>query len=90
MFLAGVSIVLAAPRRTARGASTADNFRHLAERSAKTIVVSQVLIWIARNEVRPQLINSLSQIALASLLVFAILQLPRRTQVLLLAGRTRP
>ncbi len=43
--------------------------------------LSQVLIWIARNEVRPQLIDSLSQIGIASLLVFAILQLPRQGQV---------
>jgi heparan-alpha-glucosaminide N-acetyltransferase len=81
MFLAGLSLVLAMARRTAKGDTATDHARHLVIRSVKLIVVSQILIWIARNEVRPQLIDSLSQIAIASLIVVVILALPRPWQV---------
>jgi predicted acyltransferase len=61
-------------------------------RSVRLIILSQILIWVSAGQIKPQLINVLSQIAFTYFLTYLIMQLPWRYQVLsavvLLAGWT--
>jgi heparan-alpha-glucosaminide N-acetyltransferase len=90
MFMVGVALPLALANRTARGATYGDNFRHVLVRSLRLIVMSEILIWVGSGQIKPQLINVLSQIAFTYFLGFLIMQLRFRWQVvaavLLVAG----
>jgi heparan-alpha-glucosaminide N-acetyltransferase len=80
-FVAGVGLALAAHRRRDAGSTTAQLWRWVIGRAVRLIIASQIIIALARGEVLFQLIDSLSQIALSMLFVFAIVQLRVRWQM---------
>lgn len=80
MFMVGVAMPFAFAKRNAEGATPADNFRHVVARSFRLIVMSQILIWVSAGQIKPQLINVLSQIALSYFLAYLILQWKWRWQ----------
>ncbi len=82
MFMVGVAMPFALARRTEEGATARDNFRHVAARTLKLILLSQVLMIVSEQRVHFQLINVLSQMAFTYFLTFLILQLEFRWQVL--------
>src|SRR5579884_1261852 len=86
MFMAGVALPFALARRTAEGATFADNTRHVLGRALKLIVLSEILIWVGANQIRPQLINVLAQLAFTYTLSFFIIQMRPRWQALIAAG----
>lgn len=81
LFAVGMAMALAFARREEQGATPPQLFKHVIWRTLKLILISQVLWSIAINTFSFQLINVLSQIALAYFLTFLILQLPLRWQV---------
>ena len=92
MFMVGVAMPFALARRTELGATRRDNFRHVLMRSIRLIVLSEILIWVQAGQIKPQLINVLSQIAFTYFLSYLIMQWPWRYQAaaafVLLAGWT--
>jgi predicted acyltransferase len=90
LFIAGVAMAFALARRRAIGASSQELCRHVASRSLKLILLSQILNWIATGKLQFQLHHALSQIALAYFFAFLIVQLKFRWQAvaaaLILAG----
>jgi predicted acyltransferase len=86
MFMVGVAMPFAMARRVESGATWKDNFRHVLTRSARLIILSQVLISVGRGHLTPQLINVLSQIAFTYLLSFLIMQWRWRYQIIAAAG----
>ena len=92
MFMVGVAMPFALARRTALGATARDNFRHVLGRSIRLIILSQILIWVSSGQIKPQLINVLSQIAFTYFLGYLLMQLRRPYQMIvaiaLLAGWT--
>jgi predicted acyltransferase len=90
MFMVGVAMPFSFAKRTALGATPADNFRHVLARFFKLILLSQILISIADGEASFQLINVLSQIAFTYLFCYLLMQLRFRWQAvaagLILAG----
>src|SRR5438105_3220922 len=71
-FMVGVAMPFAFARRTARGATTASLFRHVAWRSLLLIVLSNIFSnWgSSRPQLRLQFINVLCQIAFGYMLCF--------------------
>ena len=63
MFMVGVAMPFALAKRIEHGATPRDNLRHVFARSIRLIVMSQILIWVDAGQIKPQLINVLSQIA---------------------------
>jgi predicted acyltransferase len=63
MFMVGVAMPFAFARRTELGATPRENFLHVLKRCLYLIILSQILIWVSENQIKPQLINVLSQIA---------------------------
>ena len=90
LFMAGVALAFALARRRAIGASSQQLCWHVASRSLKLILLSQILEWMATGKVQFQLHDALSQIALAYFFAFLIVQLKFRWQAvaaaLVLAG----
>jgi predicted acyltransferase len=90
LFMAGVALAYALARRRAIGAGSEQLYRHVASRSLKLILLSQVLQWMATGQLQFQLHHALSQIALAYFFAFLIVQLKFRWQAvaaaLILAG----
>jgi len=86
MFMVGVAMPFAFAKRIAKGASHSDNLRHVLARFVRLIVMSQVLIWIGAGQIKPQLINVLSQIAFTYLLTYLIMGWKWRNQVIAGAG----
>lgn len=74
MFMVGVAMPFALAKRIAEGASASDRFKHIVARSLRLILMSQVLIWIAAGQIKPQLINVLSQIAFTYFLSYLVLE----------------
>lgn len=85
MFMVGVAMPFALARRIERGATFRQNLLHVAMRSLRLILLSQILICIAKNKLEFQLINVLSQIAFTYFLCFLIMQLPPRWQAIMAA-----
>lgn len=81
MFMVGVAMPFALAKRAAEGATAGDNFRHVLIRSIRLIVMSQILIWVGAGQIKPQLINVLSQIAFTYFLSYLIMQWKWRWQV---------
>ena len=81
MFMVGVAMPFAVARRRELGSSERDNFRHVALRAVKLILLSQFLIIVSDHRIRFQLINVLSQIAFTYFLTYLIIQLEFRWQV---------
>ncbi len=92
MFMVGVAMPFALAHRTELGATPGQNFRHVLARSLRLIILSQILIWVSAGQIKPQLINVLSQIAFTYFLTYLIMRWPWRYQTLaafiLLAGWT--
>src|SRR5438132_3176548 len=92
MFMVGVAMPFALARRAELGATPQQNFRHVLGRSIRLIILSQILIWVSAGQIKPQLINVLSQIAFTYFLTYLIMRWPWRYQALaafvLLAGWT--
>jgi len=86
MFMVGVALPFAMVRRNERGASWSDNLRHVLARSARLMVMSQIVIWVGSGHIKPQLINVLSQIAFTYLISFLIMRWRWRYQVLATGG----
>ena len=81
MFMVGVAMPFALAARAARGATPGQNFRHVAVRALKLILLSQVLISVSAGAMEFQLINVLAQIAFTYFFCFLIMQLSFRAQV---------
>ena len=92
MFMVGVAMPFALARRMELGATPMESLRRVLIRFFRLIILSQILIWVSAGQIKPQLINVLSQIAFTYLLTYLIMQLPWRYQalsaVVLLAGWT--
>jgi predicted acyltransferase len=90
MFMAGVAMPFALARRRELGASAQQLWGHVAFRSLRLILLSQILEWMATGKLQFQLYHALSQIALAYFFAFLIVQLKFRWQAvataLLLGG----
>ncbi|PYV41354.1 MAG: hypothetical protein DMG06_17335, partial [Acidobacteria bacterium] len=86
MFMVGVAMPFALAKRTEQGATSRDNLHHVLARSMRLIVMSQVLIWIGAGQIKPQLINVLSQIAFTYFLSYLIMQWKWRWQAVAAVG----
>jgi predicted acyltransferase len=86
MFMVGVAMPFAMAKRAEQGATPRDNFRHVLARSLRLIVMSQILIWVGAGQIKPQLINVLSQIAFTYFLSYLIMQWKWRWQALAAVG----
>ena len=81
MFMVGVAMPFALARRLEQGATGSQLFRHVAARSFRLLLMSQILLSIHRNEFFFQVINVLAQIAITYFLCYLIMQLKFRWQV---------
>ncbi len=86
MFIVGVALPFAAARRLELGAGRRQLWGHVALRSLRLVLLSQVLMCVAANRLHFQLINVLSQIAFTYFLSFAIMQLKFRAQAAIAAA----
>lgn len=86
MFMVGVAMPFAFAKRVSDGATRADNIRHVVVRCIRLVILSQIIIWVGRGRVTPQLINVLSQIAFTYFLSYFIMQWKWRYQVIAAAG----
>ena len=90
MFMVGVAMPFALARRLECGATHRQLFWHVAARSFRLLVMSQILLSVQRHVLVFQLTNVLAQIALTYFLCYLIMQLTFRWQalvaVLILAG----
>jgi predicted acyltransferase len=75
LFMTGVAMALALARRWELGANSQQLWWHVAARSLKLILLSQILEWMATGKLQFQLYHPLSQIALAYFFAFLIVQL---------------
>ncbi|MEX2264522.1 MAG: hypothetical protein WD696_21385 [Bryobacteraceae bacterium] len=82
MFMVGMAMPFALAIRTSRGATPSDNFRHVAVRAFKLLVLSQILMSVSSGRLHFQLINVLAQMAFTYFLCYLILQLPFRAQTI--------
>lgn len=80
MFMVGVAMPFALAGRVERGATQRDLFWHVAVRSLRLILMSQILISIGDGSLRFQLINVLAQIGITYFLCYLIMQLEFRWQ----------
>jgi predicted acyltransferase len=86
MFMVGVAMPFAMARRIENGATWGDKLRHVLMRCARLIIMSQIIIWVGRGRITPQLINVLSQIAFTYFLSFLIMRWKWRYQIAAAAG----
>jgi heparan-alpha-glucosaminide N-acetyltransferase len=86
MFMVGVAMPFALAQRIAAGATSGQLLRHVAARSFRLLLMSQILISISRGKMQFQLTNVLAQIALTYFLCYLIMQLKFRWQVMVAAS----
>src|SRR5436190_15677670 len=86
MFMVGVAMPFALARRMADGAGDAHLFRHVAARSLRLLLMSQILISISRGKMEFQLTNVLAQIAITYFFCYLIMQLEFRWQAVIAAA----
>jgi heparan-alpha-glucosaminide N-acetyltransferase len=86
VFMVGMAMPFALARRTTEGATFRDNFRHVAVRSLRLLLWSQVLISIEAGRLHYQMHNILTHIAVAYFVCFLIMQWRLRYQVLAAAA----
>ncbi len=86
MFMVGVAMPFALARRMEQGATSGQLFRHVAVRSFRLILMSQILMSISRGRMHFQLINVLAQIGLTYFLCYLIMQLKFRWQAVVAAA----
>src|SRR5260370_20091563 len=85
MFMVGVAMPFAIAARRAQGAGDRELFRHVAGRSFRLILMSQILMSISAGRLHFQLINVLAQIGLTYFLCYLIMQLSFRWQAAIAA-----
>jgi predicted acyltransferase len=83
MFIVGAAMPFALARRMEQGATRSQIFRHVAARSLRLILMSQILMSISRGRLHFQLINVLAQIGITYFLCYLIMQLRFRWQALI-------
>src|SRR5581483_7731625 len=86
MFMVGVAMPFAIAIRKARGASDSELFRHVAVRSLRLLLMSQILLSIGRGRLHFQMINVLAQIAITYFLCFLIMKLKFKWQAAIAAA----
>ncbi|MCZ2077104.1 MAG: DUF5009 domain-containing protein [Bryobacteraceae bacterium] len=86
MFMVGVAMPFAFARRMELGATNRDIFRHVAARSIRLVLMSQILMSISRGQIHFQLINVLAQIGITYFLCYLIMQLRFRWQAVIAAA----
>jgi predicted acyltransferase len=86
MFMVGVAMPFALAARAARGATPRDNFKHVASRAIKLLLLSNFLTIASDQVFQFQLINVLAQIAFTYFLTYLIIQMKFRWQVVAAAG----
>jgi heparan-alpha-glucosaminide N-acetyltransferase len=86
MFMVGVAMPFALARRMADGAASGQLFRHVAVRSFRLLLMSQILISISRGKPVFQLTNVLAQIAITYFFCYLIMKLQFRWQVVVAAS----
>lgn len=85
MFMVGVAMPFALARRMEQGANRRQLFWHVAVRSFRLILMSQILMSISRGKLHFQLINVLAQIGITYFLSYLIMQLKFRWQAVIAA-----
>jgi predicted acyltransferase len=80
MFMVGVALPFALARRLEQGASRRQLFRHVAARSFRLVLMSQILMSVSAGRMHFQLINVLAQIGITYFLCYLIMQLRFRWQ----------
>jgi len=83
MFMVGVAMPFALARRLEQGATQRQLFGHVALRSFRLIVMSQILMSIDANKLHFQLINVLAQIGITYFLCYLIMHLKFRWQAII-------
>jgi predicted acyltransferase len=83
MFMVGVAMPFAIAKRMEQGATQQELFWHVAARSLRLLLMSQILISIGRGKMIFQLTNVLAQIAITYFAAYVIMQLRFRIQVLI-------
>jgi predicted acyltransferase len=83
MFMVGVAMPFALASRMAKGATQRQLFGHIAARSFRLILMSQILISIGEGKLTFQLINVLAQIGITYFLCYLIMQLKFRWQAVI-------
>ena len=83
MFMVGVAMPFALARRRELGATERQLFRHVAIRSFRLILVSEILISIGEGKLSFQLINVLAQVGITYFLAYLIMQLRFRWQAVI-------
>ena len=86
IFMVGVAMPFALARRMEQGEKFARLFRHVAARSLRLLLLSEIIMCIERNRLHLQLTNVLAQIAFAYFFCFLIMQLGLRAQAAVAAG----
>jgi heparan-alpha-glucosaminide N-acetyltransferase len=86
MFMVGVAMPFAFARRMELGATQRRLFWHVAARSFRLILMSQILISISRGTMYFQLINVLAQIGITYFLCYLIMQMSFRWQAVIAAA----
>jgi len=86
MFMVGVAMPFALAIRRAKGATPRDNFKHVASRAIKLILLSHFLMIVSEQRIHFQLINVLAQIAFTYFLTFLIIQMEFRWQAATAVG----
>jgi predicted acyltransferase len=81
MFMVGVAMPFSLARRMEQGATFQSLWRHVAVRSLRLLVLSEIIMCINRNRLHLQLTNVLAQMAFTYFLCFLIMQLRFRWQV---------
>ena len=85
MFMVGVAMPFALTRRVEQGAARGELFRHVAARSFRLILMSQILLSASRGQMYFQLTNVLAQIAITYFACYLIMQLELRWQAVVAA-----
>jgi heparan-alpha-glucosaminide N-acetyltransferase len=85
MFMVGVAMPFALAKRREQGATERQLFWHVAARSFRLILMSQILISISGGKLSFQLINVLAQIGITYFLCYLIMQLEFRWQAAIAA-----
>ena len=86
MFMVGVAMPFALARRREQGATERQLFGHVAARSFRLILMSQILMSISSGRPYFQLINVLAQIGITYFLCYLIMQLKMRWQMVIAAA----
>jgi predicted acyltransferase len=81
LFMVGMSMAYSVGGRVDQGASFTQNFRRVAMRCLRLMLLSQIIISIEENQLHFQMHNILTHIAVACLLCFLIMQLKFKWQV---------